>query len=178
MRWNVVNYFFLPHSPQSSHFLQKFTAFTAFLTKNLLKNLDPGVRIIPSEISTHDMAQSAHRDSRKTHLSIVLLLEMPKAEPPWALMILGKRNIFLYRLLVKRPDRVRFTQELNYEEEIKVTMNRPECGRQIRNAQIELQWEFKCQKWIEIGGFCGDSLSGEIRAMKTSSRDIHQHRCR
>ena len=30
MRWNV---FFSPHSPQSAHFLQKFTVFTAFLTK-------------------------------------------------------------------------------------------------------------------------------------------------
>ena len=28
-----MNYFFSPHSPQSPHFLRKFTAFTAFLTK-------------------------------------------------------------------------------------------------------------------------------------------------
>ena len=33
MRWKAVKYFFSPHSPQSPHFLRKFTAFTAFLTK-------------------------------------------------------------------------------------------------------------------------------------------------
>ena len=33
MRWNAVKYLFSPHSPQSPHFLQKFTAFTAFVTK-------------------------------------------------------------------------------------------------------------------------------------------------
>ena len=33
MRWNALKYLFSPHSPQSPHFLQKFTTFTAFPTK-------------------------------------------------------------------------------------------------------------------------------------------------
>ena len=33
MRWNALKYFLSPHSPQSPHFLPKFTAFNAFLGK-------------------------------------------------------------------------------------------------------------------------------------------------
>ena len=87
MRWvfvrNAVNFcekcgeiLILPHSPQSPHFLQQFTAFTAFpkslstefslylsYFKNLSKNLDPSSTIIRGVNKSKNIQKMFHLKS-------------------------------------------------------------------------------------------------------------------
>ena len=109
------------------------------------------------------MAQSA-RESRKT-LSIEPLWEQPTSDPPirwekWRIQeklpILARENITLDTLPQPKPTHVRLPVEPKYEMAIEVSTEDTERDRQIRNSQLKLQWELKCQKIMEAGVLCGE----------------------
>ena len=100
------------------------------------------------------MAQSA-RESRKTPLSIEPFWERPTSDPPirwekWRiqlkLAILARENITIDTLLQPKPSTVRLPMEPKYEMPIDDTTEEAERERRIRNNQLKLQWELKCQK--------------------------------
>ena len=110
------------------------------------------------------MAQSG-RESRKTPLAIEPFLERPTSDPPirwekwWIqlkLALLARENITLDTLLQPKPTMVRLSAEPKYEMPIEDATHEPERDRQIRNSQLNLQWELKCQKISEAGVLCGD----------------------
>ena len=74
MRWKAVNYFFSPHSPQSPHFLRKFTAFTAFLTK-IYPKTSTRVKKFENEIAI--VWINSRRCITYTTLEIILLSFLP-----------------------------------------------------------------------------------------------------
>ena len=108
------------------------------------------------------MAQSA-RESRKTPLSIEFLWERPTSDPPirWErwhtqvkLAILARENITLDTLLQPQPTHERLPAEPNYEKAIEDATEDTERDQKIRNSQLKLQWELKCQK--KTGVLCGE----------------------
>ena len=110
------------------------------------------------------MAQSA-REFRKTPLSTEPFWERPTSDPPirweeWriqvTLAILAQKNITLDTLLQPKPTNVRLPVELKYELAIEDSIEDTERDRQIRNSQLKLQWELKCQKMTEAGVLCGE----------------------
>ena len=110
------------------------------------------------------MAQSA-RESHKTPLSIELFWERATSDPrtrweKWRiqvkLAILGGENITLVMLRQPKPTHVRLPVELKYETAIEDETEQTERDRQIRNSQLKLQWELKCQKITEAGVLCGE----------------------
>ena len=110
------------------------------------------------------MVQSAP-ESRETPLSIEPFWERATSDPPirwekWRiqvkLAILARENITLDTLLQPKPTRVRLPAEPKYEMIIEEATEQTERDRQIRNSQLKLQWELKCQKITEAGVFCGD----------------------
>ena len=110
------------------------------------------------------MAQSA-RESRKTLLSIEPFWERPTSDPPirwekWRiqvkLAILARENINIDTLLQPKPTTVRLPVEPKYEMPIEDTTEEAERERQIRNNQLKLQWELKCQKITEADILCGE----------------------
>ena len=110
------------------------------------------------------MVQSA-RESRKTTLSIEPFWEQPTSDPPirwenWRiqvkLAILARENITLTTLLQPKPTTVRLPAEPKYEMAIEDATEETERNRQIRNSQLKLQWELKCQKITEAGVLCGE----------------------
>ena len=110
------------------------------------------------------MAQSA-RESQKTPLSIEPFWERPTSNPPirwekWQiqvkLAILARANITLETLLQPRPTTVRLPAEPKYESAIEDATMETERDRQIRNSQLKLQWELKCQMSTEAGVLCGE----------------------
>ena len=109
------------------------------------------------------MVQSA-RESRKTPLSIEPFCERPTSDPPirwekWRievkLAILARENITLDTLLQPKPTNVRLPVEPKYEMAIEDATEDTERDRQMRNSQLKLQWELKCQKITEAGLLCG-----------------------
>ena len=109
------------------------------------------------------MAQSA-RESRKTPLSIEPFWERPTSDPPirwekWRiqvkLAILARENITLDTLLQPKPTTVRLPAEPKYETSIEDSTIETERDRRIRNIQMKLQWDLKCQKITEAGVLCG-----------------------
>ena len=112
----------------------------------------------------YNMAQSA-REFRKTPLPIEPFLERPTSDPPrrWEklriqvkLAILTRVNITLDTLLQPKPTTVRLPAEPKYELAIEDAIEDTERDRQIRNNQLKLQWELKCQKIAEAGDLCGE----------------------
>ena len=110
------------------------------------------------------MAQSA-RHSRKTPLSIEPFWERHNSDPPirwekWRiqvkLAILARENITLDTLLPSKPTTVRLPAEPKYEMAIEDATEDKERDRQIRNSQLKLQWDLKCQKLMEAGVLCGE----------------------
>ena len=110
------------------------------------------------------MAQSA-RESRKTPLSIEPFWERTTSDPAirwekWRiqvkLAILARENITLDTLLQPKPTTVRLPAEPKYEMPIEDATHETERDRQIRNSQLKLQWELKCQKITEAGLLCGE----------------------
>ena len=110
------------------------------------------------------MAQSA-RESRKTPLSIEPFWERPTSDPPirwekWriqiTLAILARENITIDTLLQPKPSTVRLPAEPKYEMPIEDTTEEAERERRIRNNQLKLQWELKCQTITEAGILCGE----------------------
>ena len=110
------------------------------------------------------MAQSA-RESRKTPLSIEPFWERPTSDPSvrwenWRiqvkLAILARENITLDLRLQPKPTTVRLPAEPNYEMAIEDATEDTEGDRQIRNSQLKLQWDLKCQKLMEAGVLCGE----------------------
>ena len=110
------------------------------------------------------MAQSA-RESRKTPLSIEPFWERPISDPTirwekWRiqvkLAILARENITIDTLLQPKPSTVRLPVEPKYEMPIEDTTEEAERERRIRNNQLKLQWELKCQKITEAGILCGE----------------------
>ena len=110
------------------------------------------------------MAQSAC-ESRKTPLSIEPFWERATSDPPirWEkwhiqvkLAIPARENITFDTLLQPKPTHVRLTVEPKHKMAIKDAMEETERDRQIRNNQLKLQWELKCQKMTEAGAFCGE----------------------
>ena len=102
----------------------------------------------------YDMAQSA-REYPKTALSIEPFLERATSDPPirwekWRiqvnLAILARENITLDTLLLPKPTLVQLLVEPKYEMAIEDATEETERDRQIRNNQLKLQWELKCQK--------------------------------
>ena len=105
------------------------------------------------------MAQSA-RESRKTPLSIEPFWERPTSDPPitwekWRiqvkLAIISRENITIDTLLQPKPTTVLLPVEPKYEMPIEDTTEEVERERRIRNNQLKLQWELKCQKITEAG---------------------------
>ena len=110
------------------------------------------------------MAQPA-RESRKTPLSIEPFWERPSSDPPirwekWRLQvklaILARENIPLDTLLQPKPTTVRLPAEPKYETAIEDSTMETERDRQIRNSQLKLNWELKCQKVTEAGVLFGE----------------------
>ena len=110
------------------------------------------------------MAQSA-RESRKTPLSIEPFWERPTSDPPirwemWRiqvkLAILSRENITLDTLLQPIPTEVRLPAEPKHEMTIEDAAEETERDRQMRNSQLKLQWDLKCQKITEAGVLCGE----------------------
>ena len=110
------------------------------------------------------MAQSA-RESRKTPLSIEPFWERPTSDPPirwekWRiqlkLAILARENITIDTLLQPKPSTVRLPVEPKYEMPLDDTTEEAERERRVRNNQLKLQWELKCQKITEAGILCGE----------------------
>ena len=98
-------------------------------------------------------------------LSIEPFLERPTSDPPrrWEtlriqvkLAILARVNITLDTLLQRKPTTVRLPAEPKYELSIEDAIEYTERERQIRNNQLKLQWELKCQKITEAGVLCGE----------------------
>ena len=108
------------------------------------------------------MAQSA-RESRKTPLSIEPFRERPTLDPPirwekWRIQvkILARENITLDTLLQPKPTMVRLPVEPKYKMAIEDATEETERDRQIRNSQLKLQWDLKCQKITEAGVLSGE----------------------
>ena len=110
------------------------------------------------------MAQSA-RESRKTPLSMEPFWERPTSDPPirwekWRievkLAILAHEIITLDTLLQPKPTMVRLPAEPKYEMAIEDAAEETTRNRQIRNSQLKLQWDLKCQKITEAGVLCGE----------------------
>ena len=108
------------------------------------------------------MAQSAS-ESRKTPLSIEPFRERPTSDPPirWGkwriqvkLAILARENIMLDTLPQQKPTHVSLPVEPKYELAIEDASEDTESDRQIKNSQLKLQWELKCQKITEAGVLC------------------------
>ena len=100
------------------------------------------------------MAQAA-RKSRKTPLSIEPFWERPTPDPPirwerWRIQvrhaILARENVTLDTLLQPKPTHVRPPVEPKYEMAIEDATEDTERDRKIRNSQLKLQRELKCQK--------------------------------
>ena len=110
------------------------------------------------------MAQSA-RESSETPLSNEPFWERATSEPPmrWGklrilvkLAIPKRENISLDTPLQPKPSRVQIPAEPKYETTVEVATEQTERDRQIRNSQLNLQWELKCQKITEAGVLCGE----------------------
>ena len=108
------------------------------------------------------MAQSA-RESWKTPLSIEPFWERPISDPSirwerWRihveLAILARENKTLDMLLQPKPTNFRLPVEPKNELPIKDATEDTERDRQIRNNQLKLQWESKCQKITEADVLC------------------------
>ena len=111
------------------------------------------------------MAQPARESRKTTPLSIEPFWERPTSDPPirwekWRiqvkLAIIGRENITLDTLLQPKPTTVRLPAEPNYETAIEDSTAETQRDRQIRNSQLKLNWELKCQKLTEVGGLCGE----------------------
>ena len=98
-------------------------------------------------------------------LSIEPFWERPTSDPPirwekWRiqvnLAILARENITLDTLLQPKPTMVRLPAEPKYKMPIDDATNETERDRQIRNSQLKLQWDLKCQKITEAGVLCGE----------------------
>ena len=72
------------------------------------------------------------------------------------LAVLARENITLDTLLQPKPTMVRLTTEPKYEMAIEDATEETERDRQIRNSQLNLQWDLKCQKITEAGVLCGE----------------------
>ena len=72
------------------------------------------------------------------------------------LAFLARENITLDTLLQPKPTTVRLPVEPKYELVIEDATEYTERDRQIRNNQLKLQWELKCQKIMEAGVLCGE----------------------
>ena len=57
-------------------------------------------------------------------------------------------------LLQPKPTTVRLPAEPKYEMPIEDATHETERDRQIRNSQLKLQWELKCQKITEARVLC------------------------
>ena len=110
------------------------------------------------------MAQSV-RESRKTPLSIEPFWERAISDPPirwekWRIQVklatFTRENITLDTLLQTKPTHVRLPPEPKYEMAIEDATEHTEQDRHIRNNQLKLQWESKCQKITEARILCGD----------------------
>ena len=67
------------------------------------------------------------------------------------LAILARENVTMDKLLQPKPTHVRLPAEPKYEMPIEDATEQTERDRQIRNSQLKLQWELKCQKITEAG---------------------------
>ena len=112
----------------------------------------------------YDMAES-FRESRKTPLSIKPFWERARSDPPirwekWRmhvkLAINARENITLDTLLQTRPTHVRLPLKPKYEMATEDATEHTELDRQIRNNQLKIQWELKCQKNTEAGILLGN----------------------
>ena len=110
------------------------------------------------------MAQPARESRKKKTLSIEPFWERPTSDPAirWEkwhiqvkLAILERENITLDTLLQPKPTIVRLPAEPKYETAIDCATEDTERDRQIRNSQLKLQWDLKCQK-TEAGVLFGE----------------------
>ena len=109
------------------------------------------------------MAQSAP-ESRKTPLSLEPFWKRPTSDPSirwekWRIQVnlafLSQENITRDTLLQPKPTTVRLPAEPKYEMAIEDATEDTERDRQVRNSQLKLQWDLKCQKLMEAGVLCG-----------------------
>ena len=109
------------------------------------------------------MAQSAMQ--KRTPLGIEPFWEKQSADPPlkwekWQmqakLALLAKENIALDILLEPKPETVQLPLEPIYENTITGSSAQSERERLVRDAQLKMNWENRCQKQMEIGIMCGD----------------------
>ena len=109
------------------------------------------------------MAQSATQ--KRTPLEIEPFWEKSSADPPlkcekWQmqaqLVLLAKENIALDTLLEPKPETVQLPLEPVYDNTITGSSAQSERERLVRNAQLKMNWENRCQKQTEIGIMCGD----------------------
>ena len=107
------------------------------------------------------MAQSA--GPRKTPLPIVPFWKKPSSEPPlrreqWRtqvkLAILAKEGTNLDVLLNPKPTRVNLLSEPRQEQPIYDHTETTEGERKLRNAQLKVSWNLKCQKITNAGILC------------------------
>ena len=112
------------------------------------------------------MAQPA-RKSRITPLSIEPFWERPTSDPPirwekWRiqvkLAILARENITLDTPLQPKPTHVRLLVEPKYDLAIEDATENTERDQKVRNNQLKLQGELKCQKITEA--FCAVNNHG------------------
>ena len=98
-------------------------------------------------------------------LSIEPFWDRPTSEPPirwekWRiqvkLAILAREKITVDTLLQPKPTTVRLPAVPKYEMPIEDATDDTERDRQIRNNQLKLQWDLKCQKITEAGILCGE----------------------
>ena len=110
------------------------------------------------------MAQPA-RESRNAPLSIEPFWERPTSDSPIRsktlrikvkLAILARENITLDTLLQPKPSTVRLPAEPKYEMDFEDATKDTERDLQIRNSQLKLQWDLKCQKMMEAGVLRGE----------------------
>ena len=59
-------------------------------------------------------------------------------------------------LLQPKPIQVKLPVEPKYQMAIEDATEQTERDRQIRNSQLKLKWELKCQKITEAGILCGE----------------------
>ena len=104
-------------------------------------------------------------ESHKTPLSIDPFWERATSDPPirwekWRIQvkleILAREIITLDTLLLPKPTPVRLPAEPKHEMTLEDATEQTERDRQIRNSQLMLQWELKCQKIMEAGILCGE----------------------
>ena len=124
-------------------------------------NCDSHCKIKYTILLVYEVAHSATQ--KRTPPCIEPFCDKPSADTPlkwekWQmqakLALLAKENFNLDILLEPKPENVQLPLESIYESAITGSSAQSERERQARNAQLNLNWEIRCQKRMEIGIMC------------------------